>query len=73
MQRERSPDAMGRCCTIERWSSSGKWRAIDLMNEARKPLHEYLIASGDADWIMSFHRSTTNGSLRGEFTFGFKR
>jgi site-specific recombinase XerD len=27
----------------------GKWRDIDLMNEARKPLYEYLRASGDAD------------------------
>jgi site-specific recombinase XerD len=27
----------------------GKWRDIDLMNEARKPLYEYLKASGDAD------------------------
>jgi site-specific recombinase XerD len=27
----------------------GKWRDIDLMNEARKPLYEYLKASGDTD------------------------
>ncbi len=27
----------------------GKWRDIDLMNETRKPLYEYLKASGDAD------------------------
>ena len=27
----------------------GKWRDIDLMNEVRKPLYEYLKASGDAD------------------------
>jgi site-specific recombinase XerD len=27
----------------------GKWRDIDLVNEARKPLYEYLKASGDAD------------------------
>jgi integrase len=27
----------------------GKWRDIDLINEARKPLYEYLRASGDTD------------------------
>ncbi len=27
----------------------GKWRDIDLMNEVRKPLYEYLKTSGDAD------------------------
>jgi site-specific recombinase XerD len=32
----------------------GKWRDIDLMNEARKPLYEYLKASGDADRIYVF-------------------
>lgn len=32
----------------------GKWRDIDLMNEARKPLYEYLKASGDADRIYAF-------------------
>jgi len=38
----------------------GKWRDIDLMNEARKPLYEYLKASGDAD------RSYVFLSQRGE-------
>ncbi len=32
----------------------GKWRDIDLMNDARKPLYEYLKASGDADRIYVF-------------------
>jgi len=32
----------------------GKWRDIDLMNEARKPLYEYLKASGDGDRIYVF-------------------
>ena len=32
----------------------GKWRDIDLMNETRKPLYEYLKASGDADRIYVF-------------------
>ena len=32
----------------------GKWRDIDLVNEARKPLYEYLKASGDADRIYVF-------------------
>ena len=37
----------------------GKWRDIDLMNETRKPLHEYLKASGDADrtYVFSSQRS----------------
>jgi hypothetical protein len=29
--------------------SGGTWRDIDLMNEARKPLYEYLKAIGDAN------------------------
>src|SRR3989475_2267987 len=32
----------------------GKWRDIDLINEARKPLYEYLRASGDVDRIYVF-------------------
>lgn len=32
----------------------GKWRDIDLINEARKPLYEYLRASGDGDRIYVF-------------------
>src|SRR5439155_7435740 len=32
----------------------GKWRDIDLMNEARKPLYEYLKASRDASRIYVF-------------------
>jgi site-specific recombinase XerD len=32
----------------------GKWRDIDLVNEARKPLYEYLQASGDLDRIYVF-------------------
>jgi site-specific recombinase XerD len=32
----------------------GKWRDIDLMNEVRKPLYEYLKASGDADRVYVF-------------------
>ncbi len=32
----------------------GKWRDIDLMNEARKPLYEYLRTSGDPDRIYVF-------------------
>jgi len=32
----------------------GKWRDIDLMNEARKPLYEYLRASGDPGRIYVF-------------------
>jgi site-specific recombinase XerD len=32
----------------------GKWRDIDLVNEARKPLYEYLRASGDVDRIYVF-------------------
>ncbi len=39
----------------------GKWRDIDLMNEARKPLYEYLKASGDADRTYVF---TSQGSER---------
>lgn len=37
----------------------GKWRDIDLMNEARKPLYEYLKASGDADrtYVFTSQRS----------------
>lgn len=37
----------------------GKWRDIDLMNEARKPLYEYLQASGDADrtYVFTSQRS----------------
>src|SRR6266487_4608320 len=37
----------------------GKWRDIDLMNEARKPLYEYLRASGEADrtYVFSSQRS----------------
>jgi len=37
----------------------GKWRDIDLMNVARKPLYEYLKASGDADrtYVFSSQRS----------------
>ncbi len=37
----------------------GKWRDIDLMNEARKPLYEYLRASGDADrtYVFTSQRS----------------
>jgi site-specific recombinase XerD len=31
-----------------------KWRDIDLINEARKPLYEYLRASGDADRLYVF-------------------
>jgi site-specific recombinase XerC len=31
-----------------------KWRDIDLINEARKPLYEYLWASGDVDRIYVF-------------------
>src|SRR5256714_3494935 len=32
----------------------GKWRDIDLINEARKPLYEYLRASGDVDRVYVF-------------------
>jgi site-specific recombinase XerD len=32
----------------------GKWRDIDLMNEARKPLHEYLQATRDTERIYVF-------------------
>jgi len=32
----------------------GKWRDIDLVNEARKPLYEYLRASSDGDRIYVF-------------------
>src|SRR2546429_8577330 len=32
----------------------GKWRDIDLMNQARKPLYDYLHACGDADRIYVF-------------------
>src|SRR6266702_8636688 len=37
----------------------GKWRDIDLMNEVRKPLYEYLQASGDADrtYVFTSQRS----------------
>src|SRR6266568_9089776 len=37
----------------------GKWRDIDLMNEARKPLYEYLRASGDVDrtYVFTSQRS----------------
>lgn len=37
----------------------GKWRDIDLMNEARKPLYEYLNASGDTDrtYVFTSQRS----------------
>jgi integrase len=37
----------------------GKWRDIDLMNEARKPLYEYLRASGDTDrtYVFTSQRS----------------
>jgi site-specific recombinase XerD len=37
----------------------GKWRDIDLMNEARKPLYEYLKASADADrtYVFTSQRS----------------
>jgi site-specific recombinase XerD len=37
----------------------GKWRDIDLMNEARKPLYEYLRASGDGDrtYVFTSQRS----------------
>src|SRR6266487_432112 len=32
----------------------GKWRDIDLVNEARKPLYEYLQATGDPDRVYVF-------------------
>jgi len=37
----------------------GKWRDIDLMNDARKPLYEYPKASGDADrnYVFTSQRS----------------
>ena len=37
----------------------GKWRDIDLINEARKPLYEYLRASGEADrtYVFTSQRS----------------
>ena len=37
----------------------GKWRYIDLMNDARKPLYEYLKASADADrtYVFTSQRS----------------
>ena len=37
----------------------GKWRDIDLINEARKPLYEYLRASGDVDrtYVFTSQRS----------------
>lgn len=38
----------------------GKWRDIDLVNEARKPLYEYLQASGDPEraYVFPSQRST---------------
>ncbi len=43
----------------------GKWRDIDLINEARKPLYEYLRASGDADrtYVFTSQRSGRSGVL----------